>query len=75
MGLISKEDWIQIRGSNVWQEFQAQLRESIASYASELVGRNEPNEARDMFVRGAIRAMVEILEWEPEYPKTEEEEA
>ena len=63
---VSKEDWILIKGSTVWEEFRKAAVEAIEGYGAEIINRSEANVNRDMYVRGAIRALIEILAWEPE---------
>lgn len=73
---VSKQDWVLIRNSAVWQEFQQQVLNSLGSYGAEIIDRTVANPDRDMFLRGVIYALKEIASWEPDYiPEDEETEA
>ena len=73
--MLAKEDWVAYKNSTPYREFDAVLREAIGTYGAELVNRETSNPDRDMFVRGAIKALIEVLEWEPELVSEEEQEA
>lgn len=72
--MVSKDDWVQIRNSEVWQEHLNSLAEAVSRGGAELINRTEPNEARDMFVRGYVRALIEMMEWEPTFEEVEIQE-
>lgn len=72
--MVQKEDFIQWRNSSIHQEFEAAVHEKISTFAAELVNRMEPNNSRDMYVRGAINGLLAALEWEPEFIPTDDSE-
>jgi hypothetical protein len=73
---VTRDDWIAVRNSAVYQDLQATLREAIGVYGAEVINRETSNTDRDMFVRGSIKALIEVLEWEPDMlVEAEEQEA
>ena len=73
--MLAKEEWVAFKHSSPYRELDAVLREAIGTYGAELVNRETSNPDRDMFVRGAIKALIEVMEWEPELAPEEETEA
>jgi len=73
--MLTKSEWVGWKNDKCYRELDAVLREAIGTYGAELVNREVSNPDRDMFVRGAIKALIEVMEWEPELVPEEEQEA
>lgn len=80
--MISREDFASFRNHPAFQEQSAAGLQVIEALAAELVNRSRPDGDRDQYVRGFIKGMVSVLEWEPEFidrlvenPQEEEDEA
>lgn len=78
MTIITKDDFYEFKHSTVYQELSASFLERISELGAEIVNREHCNNDRDQLLRGLIKGMVEVLEWEPEFVITgnnaEEEE-
>lgn len=70
--MILKEEFLAWKQSELYQEFDNTIREQIGNLSAEIVGRTSSNAERDMFVRGAVQALVSVLEWVPTFPEEEE---
>jgi hypothetical protein len=63
--MISKEDYVAFKQHPVYQESQGVVYETVEAAASELVNKTTPDVNREQYLRGFIRGMLTVLEWEP----------
>jgi len=73
--MVQKENFIRWKNDSITQELHAVVREQLGILAAELVNRDEPNANRDMLVRGIMKGMMAVTEWEPEFAPEDSEEA
>ena len=73
--MIQKENYIRWKNDSITQELFAVVREQLGVLAAELINREEPNGTRDTLVRGIMKGMMAVTEWEPEFAPEESEEA
>lgn len=67
--MISREEFKEWQNSKCTQEMYSHVLQEVEFNVQELIGRptDNPNHNRDYFLRGIIRAMDEVITWEPKY--------
>lgn len=65
--MITKSQVSDWKFQEITQQLMDDLEASKAVAIGTIAGRREPNQDDDQFLRGFIRAIDQILDWEPEY--------
>ena len=65
--MIERSEFASWRNGQIYDEFRKTVQEKMSSIANTILTRQEPNGNADMYIRGALAAFTEVLEWEPVY--------
>jgi hypothetical protein len=64
---IEKSDYVDWRENSVTQAYRKAIQEAVETLVGRLVSSQDSDYAQDQYLRGWVRGMVEVLEWEPEF--------
>jgi len=72
--MISKEDYLAWRQSAAFQEMEGSVLEAIEALGAELIRKTTSDPDRDQYVRGFIRGIQVMREWQPEFNEQQTDE-
>jgi hypothetical protein len=73
--MITKSQFNEWRNTEVTQAMFEEVREVIETVASEMLVRRNSDPQDDQYLKGYIRGIQAGMEWVPEFPPEDEEEA
>lgn len=65
--MVNKEEYIAWRASVVHQELLNEIAASVSGAAAEILNRETVNTEKDQLLRGFIKGLSTIVDWQPEF--------
>jgi hypothetical protein len=65
--VITKEEFISWRDSNVTRELAQDIAENVQSSIATLINRRTPDTHDDQWIRGFVAGVNAVLDWQPEF--------
>lgn len=65
--MVNKEEYIAWKASACHQELLQSIANSVSGAAAEILNRESVNNEKDQLLRGFIKGLSEIVDWQPEF--------